>query len=130
MTLEQAINHLEEELKNKQDWSCVACKEEHEQLLEWLKELQAIKSAKPSEALECIKRMWDDIDVYNDFRQDFKGLKTIENYIYKAQEDKKILDILKRIIKVKPSDLYEFELVVRGTAEQEDIIKEWLEKNG
>ena len=40
MTLEQAINHLEEELKNKQDWSCVACKEEHEQLLGWLKELQ------------------------------------------------------------------------------------------
>jgi len=46
-----------------------------------------------------------------------------------AQEDKKILDILKRIIKVKPSDLYEFELVVRGTDEEENTIKEWLEKN-
>ena len=43
MTLEQAINHLEEELKNKQDWSCVACKEDHQQLLEWLKTLQAIR---------------------------------------------------------------------------------------
>ena len=95
MTLEQAINHLEEELKNKQDWSCVACKEEHEQLLEWLKELQAIKSAEPSDAMECIKRMWDDIDVYNDFRQDFKGLKTIENYILKAQEQEKILKSIK-----------------------------------
>lgn len=40
MTLEQAIEHLEEELKNKQDWSCVACKEDHKQLLCWLKELQ------------------------------------------------------------------------------------------
>ncbi len=40
MKLDEAIKHLEEELKNKQDWSCVACKEEHEQLLSWLKELQ------------------------------------------------------------------------------------------
>jgi len=55
MTLEQAISHLEEELENKQDWSCVACKEDHEQLLGWLKELKQIKGTKPAEALEDLK---------------------------------------------------------------------------
>lgn len=39
MTLEEAIQHLEESLSDK-EWSCEACKEEHEQLLKWLYELK------------------------------------------------------------------------------------------
>lgn len=58
-----------------------------------IQELQAIKSAEPSDAMECIKRMWDDIDAYNDFRQDFKDLKIIENYILKAQKQDELLKI-------------------------------------
>ena len=98
MTLEQAINHLEEELKNKQDWSCVACKEEHEQLLEWLKELQAIKSAELSEALDKfdyigndIKFAYDDDYVSYDYTDDVEYIK---NTLIKAQEQEKVFEII------------------------------------
>lgn len=44
MTLSDAILHLQETLTNPEhEWSCEACREEHEQLLEWLKELKALK---------------------------------------------------------------------------------------
>ena len=47
MTLEEAIQHLEETLADdKHEWSCDECKAEHEQLLSWLKELKVIKEAK------------------------------------------------------------------------------------
>lgn len=68
-------------------------------------ELQAIKNSNPSDAMECINRMWDDIEVYNDFRQDFKDLKTIENYILKAQENEKVLNIIKKFFNIKFDDL-------------------------
>ena len=68
--------------------------EDYDLIKEALLELKSIKEAKSSDAMECIKRMWDDIDVYNDFRQDFKGLKIIENYILKAQEQEKASEIL------------------------------------
>lgn len=42
MTLEEAIQHLEESLNDK-EWSCETCKEEHEQLLKWLKELKSFR---------------------------------------------------------------------------------------
>ena len=42
MTLDEAIEHLEDLLKNK-EFSCESCKEEHEQLLIWLKELKTFK---------------------------------------------------------------------------------------
>ena len=89
MTLEQAINHLEEELKNKQDWSCVACKEEHKQLLEWLKELQAIKSVEPSEALKWLERYRIHI-LFN--------TKVVEDALLKAQEQEKVLNNIKEKI--------------------------------
>ena len=44
MTLDEAIKHLEETLSDKSHkWSCESCKQEHEQLLEWLKELKATR---------------------------------------------------------------------------------------
>ena len=42
MTLDKAIEHLEDLLKNK-EFSCEKCKEEHGQLLIWLKELKIFK---------------------------------------------------------------------------------------
>lgn len=42
MTLDEAIEHLEDSLKNK-EFPCESCKEEHKQLLEWLKELKTFK---------------------------------------------------------------------------------------
>lgn len=44
MTLNEAIEHLEETLKDdNHKWSCDECKQEHEQLLHWLMELQLLK---------------------------------------------------------------------------------------
>lgn len=40
MTLPEAIDHLKEKLGELDAFSCQACREEHEQLLEWLLELQ------------------------------------------------------------------------------------------
>ena len=45
MTLDEAIEHLEDSIKNK-EFSCESCKEEHKQLLEWLKELRNLKEKK------------------------------------------------------------------------------------
>ena len=45
MTLDEAIEHLEDSIKNR-EFSCESCKEEHKQLLEWLKELRNLKEKK------------------------------------------------------------------------------------
>ena len=45
MTLDEAIEHLENSIKNK-EFSCESCKEEHKQLLGWLKELRNLKKKK------------------------------------------------------------------------------------
>ena len=45
MTLDEAIEHLEDSIKNK-EFSCESCKEEHKQLLVWLKELRNLKEKK------------------------------------------------------------------------------------
>lgn len=45
MTLNEAIEHLEETLTNSDHrWSCAECKSEHEQLLKWLIELKQRRS--------------------------------------------------------------------------------------
>ena len=44
MTLDEAIKHIEEILSdNNREW-CDECMREHEQLLEWLRELKALRS--------------------------------------------------------------------------------------
>ena len=49
MTLQEAIEHLEEKLAE-DNWSCKECKKEHEQLLEWLIEL---KNWREADSLYC-----------------------------------------------------------------------------
>lgn len=45
MTLDEAILHLLETLSDTDhEWSCEACREEHEQLLKWLVELKGLRS--------------------------------------------------------------------------------------
>ena len=45
MTLDEAIQHLTETLSNSNhNWSCDECKQEHEQLLDWLLELKYLRS--------------------------------------------------------------------------------------
>ena len=44
MTLNGAIYHLNRTLSDKNhDWGCAECKEEHEQLAEWLETLAKVK---------------------------------------------------------------------------------------
>jgi len=45
MTLEEAIKHLEDTLSNPAHaWNCESCKDEHKQLLDWLLELQSVRT--------------------------------------------------------------------------------------
>lgn len=51
MTLDDAIEHLKDSLSDPEhDWSCDACKHEHEQLLGWLEELKQIKQSPDKES--------------------------------------------------------------------------------
>lgn len=59
-----------------------------------LQRLEVIDNANPNEVLECFKRVWNDINAHNNFRQDFEDLTIIENYILKAQEQEKVLNII------------------------------------
>jgi len=44
MTLDEAIKHLEEKTDDKDyEWPCEECKQDHEQLLGWLKELNGLR---------------------------------------------------------------------------------------
>ena len=97
MSLEEAIKYLEEELEIKKDWSCVACKEDHQQLLEWLKELQSIKSVEPSEALKWLERYRIHI-MFN--------TKVVEDALLKAQEQEKVLSIITK----KNIDIFELKI--------------------
>lgn len=60
MKLDEAIKHLEETLSDKSHkWSCESCKQEHEQLLEWLKELKAYRELfeSPEEAKRTLEQL-------------------------------------------------------------------------
>ena len=47
MQLNEAINHLNEILNNpNHKWSCNECKQDHQQLYDWLIELQTLRSNK------------------------------------------------------------------------------------
>lgn len=76
-------------------------KEEVDKIIEFrdriykkIERLEAIENAKPSNVMECLKRVWNDINNQNDFRQDFKDLTIVENYILKAQEQEKVLKVI------------------------------------
>lgn len=74
MTLDEAIEHLEDFIKNK-EFSCESCKEEHKQLLEWLKELRNLKEKK-NHYLQSLEYRNQIISMYK------KGLEDIEEYLY------------------------------------------------
>ena len=53
MTLQEAIDHLKADLQDdSHDCGCQECKDEHEQLLHWLEELQLLRQQKDSDAKE------------------------------------------------------------------------------
>ena len=65
------------------------------------------KKSKPSEALKCVNELWQDINVENDFRNDFERLKTIEQALLELQSIKEsnpneVLKILEEV-KYAPS---------------------------
>ncbi len=57
MALEEAIKHLEESLSDPgHDWGCEECKGEHEQLLEWLRELKDLREENKVLTSECDRK--------------------------------------------------------------------------
>lgn len=89
-----------------------------------------------SKELDLVNRLIEGIDIYEKQTgrknppayMNRETLVELQQTLLKAQEQEQVLNILKQIIKVKKSDLYGFELVIRGTDEQENIIKEWLDE--
>lgn len=74
------------------------------------------------------KKLEQDLEQKELLETELKLEKDKVKYIMEQlKKQDKILEILKRIIKVRPSEIYEFTLVIRGTDEEEDIIKEWLD---
>ena len=49
-------------------------------------QLQEVKHINLNEPLECLKRLRDDINAYNNYRQDFEDLTIIKDYILKIKE--------------------------------------------
>lgn len=61
MTLEEAIQHLKESLSDPtHKWGCEECKEEHEQLLEWLEDYKQLKEA--TRWIPCSERLPETIE--------------------------------------------------------------------
>lgn len=60
MTLDEAITHLEEKL-SEDNFGCVECKNEHEQLLSWLLELKELRKRLPPVSLgdAVYRQYWD-----------------------------------------------------------------------
>lgn len=61
MTLDEAINHLNETLEDdSRVWSCEECKQEHVQLREWLIELKSIKEThRRTERIDAMATPWE-----------------------------------------------------------------------
>lgn len=61
MTLEEAIQHLRESLADPtHEWGCEECKQEHEQLLEWLEDYKRLQSV--NSWIPCSERMPENAD--------------------------------------------------------------------
>ena len=87
MTLEEAIDHLQESLNNK-EWDCQECRQEHEQLLEWLIELEQFRNfLKKDKLLDNLDDYWERVNTsldgeYSPFINDFYSFFSLnKNYI-------------------------------------------------
>ena len=60
MTLDEAIKHCEEVAEQNEEQSCKECANEHRQLAEWLRELEAYRKAENEIEQELVN--WNDID--------------------------------------------------------------------
>lgn len=56
---------------------------------------------------------------YEDFQEELKVI----------AKDFEVLAMLKHTLKIKKSDLYGFEIIVHGSDEEENKIKEWVEND-
>ena len=96
-----------------------------------LLELKAIKEAKPSEALKCLDKMYDTHILKNVY-----CYHTIKQYILKAQEQEKVLSIIKEknvdfdtLTDSEALDDYNSKMnwsYRRLTQEEFDLLKRWL----
>ena len=110
-------------------------KNDIELLEQALQRLEAIDNAEPSEALKCLER----ITAYflNKTKEmDFQDLRDIEQSLLKAQENEKVLEIIKE----KNVDIYELQECenveqynkkcdywgVQLTQQEYDLLKRWL----
>ena len=63
MDIQEAIEHLNDVLNDDDRWTdCAECKAEHEQLREWLEELQKYREIGTVEELKHIKTLYEKVD--------------------------------------------------------------------
>ena len=99
--------------------------------------LEAIDTANPSEALECLEkpiirfaRTSEDIDF-----KDYEEYDTIKQSLLKAQEQEKVLEIINEkevnISSLKAYDLEEYNMIYENklTQEEFDLLKRWMEND-
>lgn len=108
-------------------------------------ELQAIKNSSPSDALYCLENIRKDIyDFYTDFLDD---ISIIKQALIKAQENEKVLNIIKKHFNIKFDDLDWGKLVNIQAKEDDgewdctatadlidyqedfDVLRKWLEND-
>lgn len=76
MDLDEAISHLKDTLEDKNhDWGCEQCKQEHEQLLDWLIELRESRKI-----ITYIKGVAEGVKLSEAFKK--------IQYLRKCEEDK------------------------------------------
>lgn len=100
-----------------------------------LQRLEAIDNAEPSEALTEIFNIIYNLDCGTTYEQDKKldeCRKTIKQALLKAQEQEKVLNIIKEkevnIASLKAYDLEEYNMIYENklTEEEFDLLKEYL----
>lgn len=106
---------------------------DRDKVLNALTELQSIKEAKHSEALACLENLVDYYDVNYDI--DDERYQTIKQALLKAQENEKVLEILKPLCEVVETPIRKNRyLKINGVVvytfkneEEFNLVKRWSE---
>lgn len=143
MTSKEALKHIKEELKTQWYDDCYCFEDEDEEAIEKiekdLERLEQIDNANPSEALECLKNLEKEKE-FDVVSQNFdyhyllseEALEQVKQALLKAQEQDKILEILKDNANLYVSEIWEeikyIQISITSCDKRFEKVKEWLNK--
>lgn len=130
----EALNKIQHDFGQLKGQELVNC---FETIFNGLKRLESIDNANPSEALECLDKMAKQIelDEDTDYWEIRNAHKTVENALQKAQEQEKVLEIIKEnpsiVMAVKRYSTYDNfkanNMNSNITEEEFNLLKRWSE---